>query len=250
MSEGSGGASAPTSSAGAAGARLRRWLPAVVLVVLSVVGLVAGAVRDGTTGTTDHDVATGEPLGSEDAVDPDTADPDPGGEPEVVDGEASTPSAPGESGDVRDRDDPVRSPGLDPTRAGTEATATLERFLALADAAYADPDASSDLEGTATGLAADEVEAVLVEYRTNGFRQQGAVRLASVTTADLALDENPPVIVLAACVDATEVALHDEDGNVLSGPSSTARNIHHYHVSFVAGGWQVTRHSLPDDPDC
>jgi hypothetical protein len=238
----------------AAGAR-RGPIVTLVLAIVVLLGIVllarsggAPVDEEGSLGAGAPPVATTEDGEADDragdATDDDAAAPG----PDETTGDADEPED-AFAADPVTAEQPTPDPD-DPGPSIEAAQATLERYLALADAIYADPGRGVELKGMATGSAADEVEATATEFATVGYRQRGTVAIEEVRADPASLGDDPPLVTLAACLDATEIALVDVDGDTVRAPSPEARSLHLYDLVFTGARWQVVRHDFPDDPSC
>jgi hypothetical protein len=244
-----------TGEEGAAGAR-RGPIVTLVLAIAVLLGIVLLARSGGAPGDEEGSLGAGAPP----VATTEDGDADDRAGDATVDDDAAAPGPDDTTGDADEPEDafaadPVTAeqPTPDPDDPGPSieaARATLDRYLALADAIYADPGRGVELKGMATGSAADEVEATATEFATVGYRQRGTVAIEEVRADPASLGDDPPLVTLAACLDATEIALVDVDGDTVRAPSPEARSLHLYDLVFTGARWQVVRHDFPDDPSC
>lgn len=246
--------------ASARGAGRNRILLVAALVV--VLGLLVATQLRGDDLAADDGVAVAPDASSENAGDdPPSDEPsdgegpngdDAGGPGSGTDGEA----APGAGGTPADDADSAASlphpapDATDPDTSAAAARATLMHYLARADLAYASPERAVDLQGTASGSAASEVEAVVSEFASSGLRQRGEVQVLEADLEDAVLDGDPPSLTLLACLDASQISVIDADGEVVRPRTPGSRSLHRYDLVHQEERWRIVRHDLPDDADC
>jgi hypothetical protein len=132
----------------------------------------------------------------------------------------------------------------------TVARRTLTDLLAATVGVVNGTDPSTPLTDIAAGAVRGELEAARQEYDANGWRQEGAASVASVTvvTADLAAAD--PTVTVDACIDSSAVRVLDRNGTDLRNQATPDRSLNRYVLVRSAGVWRVTGHTFPADATC
>lgn len=163
--------------------------------------------------------------------------PDAGAEPELL-GTAQAAEA-------------VDRPDLD-VRSAEE---TLTAFLRTSDELLTTAPSASNadaLRDLATGPVLGGVEAALSEFLATDARQQGRVRVRSLSAGDVDTAQDPPRVSIEACLDSAAIDTVDQFGSSLRAPTAEAppATLNRYELVHSDGRWLVAGHSFPDDPDC
>ncbi|MFH5824413.1 hypothetical protein [Georgenia sp. AZ-5] len=108
----------------------------------------------------------------------------------------------------------------------------------------------AELEATATGSALDAALAARAELRDNGWTQTGEPEILSSEVIESALSEDPPRVVLGACVDSSKVQVTDAAGQPRRDPAAVRPTTNIFTLVFVDGRWRLGDLTFPDDPDC
>lgn len=180
-----------------------------------------------------------------------------------TDGEADAASAPDAtdapvSNDNAARPSTAESDSAEKTPAAeTDSDTAVRDFFETRDIALqsdediADPDAV-DLDAVAQGFVKGELEAIRAEFAANGWYQKGSVKVAEIQTVDSNQDAEPPTVTLQVCLDSSEVAIVDEDGDPVFSPDDGTpdRVPHLYTLVHTDSGWKVTEHSFPQARSC
>lgn len=143
--------------------------------------------------------------------------------------------------------EPLDAPELHVVR-----TAIDDLISSTADAIDGSPDESIGALGvdhTAIEAVQAEFEATIAEFAANGWSQVGAPIIASVHIVTPPSRTSPTEVLVAACIDNSDVRVVDRDGHDLR-LSSPGRSLNLYVLRFVEERWVPAEHTFPDDPDC
>lgn len=92
------------------------------------------------------------------------------------------------------------------------------------------------------------VEAERIELEDQGWTRSGKTTIDAVETLAYDAVGAPSNATIRACVDSTDVVIHDGAGDVVPGGSPRAWNI--YVLEQVEGAWRIVGQTFADDPVC
>ncbi len=221
----------------------------VVVVLLAVALLVAAGLmlRDGSSSASDAaETPSSDAPGTATPTPRATATPTPRGTA------TATPSGP---------------PAPAPTPPAPDARATPVTSGAAADPAFvADVtgrvgtvlDAVTDIGDTSgttldslgvTGAFRSEVEAERLEFAAEGWTREGSYVLSDVHVLAAEPTDDPTVLLLSACVDASSVTVRRADGATVGAPAGTPATTY-FSLERDGADWVVAGRSYPNDPRC
>ena len=189
---------------------------------------------------------TPEPAAPRATAGPATQSPEPG----------ASPSAPADPGD------PGPAPRRDPAEPFEPVTGPLEDdgAAALVEAALDVPDAEkapdeerlgAEFADIAAGSYLAELESTWLELEANGWSYTGAPRVDGLEILSLDEKATPATAELRACIDSTDVALVDADGERIGAAADAQpRAAHLFSLVREDDTWRVAARTFPDDPTC
>lgn len=101
-----------------------------------------------------------------------------------------------------------------------------------------------------TGPYAEALEARLAEFEDMGWTQVGSPTIESLEILEEHPGEEPPYVVVLACVDSSEVDIIDAQGNSLRNEGTPTRTANVYTLVQEDGTWTISEATFPEDPDC
>ncbi|WP_314649393.1 hypothetical protein [uncultured Microbacterium sp.] len=149
---------------------------------------------------------------------------------------------------------PVAPPTTAPQATADEVGGAAEQLLASVLPVVTTV-ADGDVDAVLTSLAAvaspaflSGIEAERAELEDQGWTRTGEVRIDGVETLAYDATAAPSTATVRACLDSSDVVIHDADGNVVPGGSPRAWNI--YTLEQADGAWKIIRQTFADDPAC
>jgi len=124
----------------------------------------------------------------------------------------------------------------------TVADTTVASFLAAV--ATVQP---ADFAKVASGAILEELQNDAQELEANGWSRTGVAEVDGVTV--LESDDAKGTATVEACVDSSDVATLDQNGDRLN-PEGTARALNLYSLARTDGAWRVVSRTFPDDTAC
>jgi len=107
-------------------------------------------------------------------------------------------------------------------------------------------------EAVATGFVLGEMRAMAQQQQALGHRQVGAASVTSVDVVKRDLKASPPTMVLAVCVDVSDIDVLDSNDrslkDALYNPGHPVKHL--YGAVFTGEVWKVSTHEIPIKQDC
>jgi hypothetical protein len=134
-----------------------------------------------------------------------------------------------------------------PAESATDAVLGLLRATGFVLRGDADP---GDASLYASGAALSEVDAAAAEFESARWRQEGEITVVEIE--ELEEPTGRGTVVVEACIDSSQVAVIDADGNMVRSTvdSGERRSLQWFEVDRASGTFKVIRAGFPDDADC
>lgn len=127
---------------------------------------------------------------------------------------------------------------------------TLANAFAGESEMLMDPVEEVSVARSATGAYAETLALRLDEFEDMGWTQMGTPTVTSLQILEEHLEEDPPRVIVLACIDSTNVQILDDRGNELRNAGTPARSSNLYTLVQEQGVWSITNATFPEDPDC
>ena len=205
----------------------RRWVSALGLTVAGCCVLTLGACSSGSRAD--------DPSDEPDARDTESSQTDPSSSPDPASPSASV--EPGPSVPV-------------PSAVRSEAAEAADDYLDTVGDVLEEPDPSSEETLPAvTGAALETLRNQIAEYDASGWKIVGEpviVRQRVVTYSD-----DPPVAVVRACIDNSDVRVVDSTGKTVPGSTPVSpRTLNLFTLVKEKGAWAIAESRPAARPDC
>lgn len=143
-------------------------------------------------------------------------------------------------------DDPADDPSPDLTDLGPshDAQQTVSDYVLLSQEAYTKSlkTVPSPVQSVSEGAALTHVQSQLAEQTSQGIRQVGVADIVELSVQEEYLYDDPPTVVVRACIDRSGVSVVDSHGGVLeeANPGDAAqRTLYTYVVKMKNDQWRV-----------
>lgn len=104
------------------------------------------------------------------------------------------------------------------------------------------------LKAVAAPIYLSGVEAERMELEDQGWTRSGQATVDGVETLEYDASKTPATASIRACIDSSDVVIHDAAGDVVTGGSPRAWKI--FAIEQVDGAWKIIGQTFADDPAC